>query len=133
MNRIFVSPFRSLFGGGSSRHSSTRRWRLCGADSPGGIIPTWLPHERRGSIVDRLIGGGPEVGHHLWSYRRVHQPLGQQDPGELFPGVGIPGRAVAALPAETAGVGVKVIAPGEDRNAKAPAAIEIGRASCRER
>src|SRR5258708_34010937 len=73
------------------------------------------------SIVDRLIGRGPEIRHHARRLRRIHHPLGQENAGELLVRVGIPGGTVAAIPAEPARRGVEIVALGEDRHSKTPA------------
>src|SRR5690242_7231792 len=56
-----------------------------------------------GSIVDRLVGGGPEVAAHI---RRTGGPpgaLGHQDRHHILVRVRIPGGAHPAVPAEPAG------------------------------
>src|ERR1700721_536575 len=59
-------------------------------------VPTSL--ENAASIIDGLIGQGPEIHHRTRRLRRIHHPLGQQNSGEIFFGVGIPRRTVPALP-----------------------------------
>src|SRR6266446_216889 len=50
-------------------------------------------------IVDRLVGRGPEIAIDRRSDRRFPDALGHEDAGHVLPGVGVPGRAVAAVPA----------------------------------
>jgi hypothetical protein len=52
------------------------------------------------SVVDRLIGRGPEIEKDTGRTGGVHEALGHQDPDHVFLGVRIPGRAYAAIPAE---------------------------------
>src|SRR2546426_265618 len=50
-------------------------------------------------IVDRLVGRGPEIAIDRRSDRRFPDALGHEDAGHVLPGVGVRGRAVAAVPA----------------------------------
>src|SRR6266853_1885598 len=50
-------------------------------------------------VVDRLVGGGPEIAIDRGGDRRIPDALGHEDSGHVLPGVGVPGRAVAAVPA----------------------------------
>src|SRR5215470_17084194 len=75
------------------------------------------------SIVDRLIGKRPEVGHDGRHLRRFHHPLGEQDAGQIFLRVRVPGGAKTAFPAVAAGHIAQLVAPGEDGDTKTPAAV----------
>src|SRR6266704_1217820 len=74
------------------------------------------------SIVDRLIGGGPEVDEYSRSLRRFHEPLRHEDPDQVFFGIRIAGGAQAAIPAEPAHR-PKLVATGSDRNAEPPSPV----------
>src|SRR5258707_8768700 len=75
------------------------------------------------SIIDGLIGQGPEIHHRTRWLRRIHHPLGQQNSSEILGGIGIPRRAVAAIPAEPARHIAEIVTPCEDRKAHAPASV----------
>src|SRR5437899_839166 len=84
-------------------------------------------------VVDRLVGGGPEIAIDRGGDRRIPDALGHEDSGDVLPGVGVPGRAVAAVPAVGPDRAREVVAPRDDGHAEAPAAVvpetgkEIGR------
>src|SRR6185436_14486408 len=67
---------------------------------------------RDGSVVEGLVDRGPEV---LIELAGEGEHLGQHDSRQLLGGVGVPGGAVAAIPAETAGAGCHVVALDEHR------------------
>src|SRR5262249_38787716 len=75
------------------------------------------------SIVDRGVGGGPEVRHHGRCLRRIHQVLGQKDSSEALPRIGIPGGAISALPAVPARHVAELVASRKDRHPETPAAV----------
>src|SRR2546425_9531921 len=91
---------------------TVRRTRLCEIDRLNELL----------LIVDRLVGRGPEIAIDRRSDRRFPDALGHEDAGHVLPGVGIPGRAVAAVPAVGPDGSRRVVAPGDDRHAEAPAA-----------
>src|SRR5712692_10998672 len=84
-------------------------------------------------VVYRLVGGGPEIAIDRGGDRRIPDALGHEDAGHVLPGVGVPGRAVTAVPAEGSDRARQIVAPGDDGHAEAPAAVvpetgkEIGR------
>src|SRR5882757_7737895 len=75
------------------------------------------------SIIDGLIGQGPEIQHCTRWLRRIRHPLGQQNSGEILGGDGIPRRALAPIPAEPARHIAEIVTPGEDRETHAPASV----------
>ena len=84
-------------------------------------ISMWLQCEPT-SIVDRLIGRGPEVDEDARSLRRFHEALRHEDPDHVFPGIRIAGGAQAAIPAEPAHR-PQLVTPGGDRNAEPPSPV----------
>src|ERR1700687_3844520 len=76
----------------------------------------------RASIVDRLIGRGPEVAEYARSLRRFQEALRHEDPDHVFPGIRIAGGAQAAIPAEPAHR-PQLVTPGGDRNAEPPSPV----------
>src|SRR5229473_8310429 len=85
-------------------------------------------HRRIGgvSVVDRLVGQGPEIDVR-WT-GGCPGALGHQDDDHLLPGVGIPGGAQATVPAIPAGHRRDVVAPGDHGDAESPAmAVKVAR------
>src|SRR5712692_11162961 len=84
-------------------------------------------------VVYRLVGGGPEIAIDRGSDRRIPHALGHEDSRQVLPGVGVPRRAVAAVPAVGSDRARQIVAPGDDGHAEAPAAVvpeageEVGR------
>src|SRR6267378_617007 len=118
MNRIVISPLS--WGGGSGRFGrmkslalTLRRTRLCEIDRVNELF----------LVVDRLVGSGPEIAIYGGGHRRLPDALGHEDAGHVLPGVGVPGRAVAAVPAVGPDRPRQIVAPGDDGHAEAPAAV----------
>src|SRR5437899_9769016 len=95
MNRIAI--FSVVWGKASGRFGlmkslalTVRRTRLCEIDRLNELL----------LIVDRLVGRGPEIAIDGGRHRRIPDALGHEDSGHVLPGVSVPGRAVAAVPAE---------------------------------
>src|SRR5712691_5346458 len=104
---------RTVPAGWESLALAVRRTRLCEIDSLNELF----------SVVDRLVGRGPEIAIDRGSDRRIPDALGHEDAGHVLPGVGVPGRAVAAVPAVGSDRARPVVAPGDDGHAEAPAAV----------
>src|SRR2546422_1331025 len=79
------------------------------------------PDRHRISVVDRLIGRGPEVQVD-GRQQREHGALGHQDRHHVLGGVGRPRGAIAAIPAEPPRHRRQVVAPGHHRHPEPPAA-----------
>src|SRR4029079_9497939 len=52
------------------------------------------------SVGEGPVGQAPEVGHHLWRFRRGHASLGQQHAGQSGVGIAVPNSPRAAGPTE---------------------------------
>ena len=80
------------------------------------------------SVVDRLVGRGPEVETDIRRTGGGPGALGHQDGDHVLPGIGIPGSAHSAIPAEPSGNRCHVVAPGDHGHAKPPAvAVKVAR------
>src|SRR3989442_880483 len=73
------------------------------------------------SVVDRLVGRGPEIEADVRWTGGSPGALGHEDGDHVLPGVGIPGGAHAAVPAVPAGYRRDVVAPGDHGDAESPA------------
>src|SRR5712691_3002158 len=104
---------RTVPAGWESLALAVRRTRLCEIDSLNELF----------SVVDRLVGRGPEIAIDRGSDRRIPDALGHEDAGDVLPGIGVPGRAVAAVPAVGSDRARQVVAPGDDGHSEAPAAV----------
>src|SRR5436305_8380982 len=72
------------------------------------------------SIGGYLVHRGPEVLEHL-RFRGLYQALGKENARELRLRVRIPGRAITAIPAKSARLGLRIVRAGEDRHSESPA------------
>src|SRR5216684_6675309 len=118
MNRIAISP---LFGGGTSgRFGRIESLALTVRRARPGEIDTL---NELFLIVDSLVGGGPEIAIDRRSNRGIPHALGHEDAGHVLPGVGIPRRAIAAVPAVGSDRARQIVAPGDNGHAEAPAAV----------
>src|SRR5712692_3124486 len=118
MNRIVFSV--ELGAGppdGSGRKKSlaltVRRTKPCEIDSLNELF----------LVVDRLVGGGPEIAIDRRCDRRIPDALGHEDAGHVLPGVGVPRCPVTAVPAEGSGRARHIVAPRDDGHPEAPAAV----------
>jgi hypothetical protein len=71
-------------------------------------------------VVDRLIGRGPEVEADIRWTGGSPGPLGHENDDHILSGIGIPGGAQTAIPAQTAGHRRDVVASGDHRDAEPP-------------
>src|SRR6516164_8051323 len=76
----------------------------------------WL----RTSVVDCLVGRGPEIAGDARWHRRSPGSLGQEDRGHVFAGIRAPRGAQAAVPAVATDRRRDVLAPGDDGRAEPP-------------
>jgi hypothetical protein len=68
---------------------------------------------RNTSVVDRLVGRGPEIEIDVRSPGGIPDALGHQDPDQVLLRVRIPGRTIAAVPAEPSGDRPHIVTPGD--------------------
>src|ERR1700722_2424996 len=122
-----VSSVRLPIRGSSNPRPQTAVAGLARADAEtmkifalGGSNPT--PR----SVVDRLVGSGPEVEEKRQLARRG-PALGHEDHRHVLGRVVVPGGAVPAPPSVAPGRGPEVRAPGEDRHPETPAHVRIER------
>src|SRR5438270_8472006 len=76
--------------------------------------------KRGASVVDRLIGRGPEIEKDARRTGGIPDALGHQNPDQLLLGVHVPRRAVAAVPAVPSRGRRQIVAPGHDGDAESP-------------
>src|SRR6185369_14170632 len=73
------------------------------------------------SVIEGLVGPGPEIAGYARRNWRLHQELGHQDADHVLARIEMGRRAVAAVPAEPAGRGEDVGAARHHRATHAPA------------
>src|SRR5216684_1131696 len=76
------------------------------------------------SVLDRLVGEGPEVRHDVRRYRGFHHALGEEDAGEVLAWIRTACGADAADPAEPPRYRGKIDALGVDAHAESPARLK---------
>src|SRR5687767_11883485 len=74
-----------------------------------------------GSVIDRLVGGRPEVEHDWRQTQCSWTALRHEDTDHLLARVHVQRCAECTVPAEASGHAGNIVAPGHDRKAQAPA------------
>src|SRR5690242_8570378 len=103
------------------------RKSLVGKVMPLLILPKLAPpHSSRArpSVLDRLVGEGPEVSHDARKYGGFQHALGEEDAGEILLRIPRACSAEATDPAQPSRRRGKINALGVDTHAESPAYLE---------